>query len=195
MNPTEYPEMADTTVYTPPKGNLDNDGAVLHDFTFEDFKASRVLEGLPPGVTADKMEFLEKEWSDWLAGDDSRVEFTSIEIAGSRKPKNGGVPVRYRGSAMLTRKHVIQLSEEGLRILRLEIRVLGHMVGSFLMDTRARDAQNDVGAAHIKHQQEMGEFHKFMMQHFEAQLDIGRARNQSLLDIAKGIMLEQKHKP
>jgi hypothetical protein len=172
--------------YTQPKGRQ-GDGTVPHDHNYEDFKARAAARGIPESVGADCTEFLENEYEKW------ERDVVSLRLV--RVGVWGAIKSIWSGTVRVANSDVITFAAEAFRIFRLEVKELSVCLAAELNDKRARAAQNDVGAAHIKHQQEMGEFHKFMMQHFEAQLDIGRARNQSLLDIAKGIMLEQKHKP
>ena len=50
----------------------------------------------------------------------------------------------------------------------------------------------ELGAENIKTQEHLAELKHFLNQHFESELESGRARGQNLYDVAKGIMLKQR---
>jgi hypothetical protein len=174
--------------YLQPKGK-ETTGTVAHDHDYEDVKASAAVRGIPQSTGADALEFLENEYEKWM-NDPEKI----TELIQPRLGVWASIKATYQGRVEISRKNIFDLAAEPFRICRLQIRELALALATELNDKRALLAQADIGAAHIKHQQEMAEFRKFLMQHFEPQLDLGAVRNQSLLDIAKGIMLEQKQK-
>lgn len=162
----------------------DAPAAIEHDHAYEDYKASQALEGLPPGEIADKMEFLEKEWADWFMGGSSDMMWQT----GFWSRLSSAV----RGRLKLPRLDIVAFASEPLRIFRLEIRELALALAKRMNDSRALEIQADIGRAHIKNQAQQEEFCKFLQQHFETDLEMGRARQKTLFDIAKDIMLRAK---
>jgi hypothetical protein len=171
--------------YTQPKGKQ-GDGTVVHDHNYEDFKARAAARGIPQSVGADCMEFLENEYEKW---ERDVVSLRLVQVG-----VWGAIKAIWTGTVRVANSDVITFAAEAFRIFRLEVKELSVCLAAELNNKRALAAQNDVGAAHIKNQQERAKFQKFLMEHFEPQLDLGRARGQNLLDIAESILLELKPK-
>jgi hypothetical protein len=159
--------------FTQPKGKLDV-GPVEHDHQYEDFKAAQALAGIPKSEIADKVEFLEDQYSDWLASDVALM------------------PLSPESNQAMTRQFLVGLVAEPLRILRLEIRELALALATEMNEKKAVAIRAEIGAENIKTQEHLAELKHFLNQHFESELESGRARGQNLYDVAKGIMLKQR---
>lgn len=178
----------DSIQYSQPGGKR-GAGPVEHDHTYEDYKANAAIRGIPKGVTADAVGFLEDRLEEWLKDPENLCELIRPRLS-----IWASIKATYYGRVELSRKNIYDLMAEPVRIFRLQIRELTLGLNKEINEKRALAIRAEIGQEHIKNQAELAELKHFLMQHFESELDIGRSRGQNLYEISKGIMLGLKGK-
>ena len=156
-----------------------NPATVPHDHIYEDVKAAAAVAGIPPSEIADKCEFLEGELSKWLAADDHTI----------LRPKGWYAALFVQ---TLTRPQLTALAGEPLRILRLEVRELALALATEMVEKKTAENRAGIYSEYCKVRDQLADIQDFLKQHFNDDLEVGRARGQGLLDICKVIMLSKR---
>jgi hypothetical protein len=152
--------------------------SIAHDGSYEDFKASQAIEGLPVSEAADKMELLERLYIQWASEGSVSVPL----------PWRDWRAV-FTGRVKLTRAQIVQLAADPVKIFRQEIKELALALGKTLNDKKALQSQAHVGKAHIEAQKRDEELRAFLFAHFEDELRVATSRNIPLHQLAMDIML------
>ena len=98
------------------------------------------------------------------------------------------------GKRTLRGKLAWWIAGPALRLIRSEVTALAKANQQLLLDAAAKPIADNFGGEYLRLCQELREFRKFLLVHFEGHMDKAEALNTPLLDVAKGIILEQRRK-
>lgn len=149
-----------------------------------DGKAAKLIEGMPPGEVADRLEILERDYLESMAAGE-------------------GFPSTWRNELILwllngvTSDHKALLGrmllDRVLRILRAEVAELALAYATEVNNRKARAAQDEFYSQYTKMVQQHRQFRSFLFDHFPDDLKRAEADPRlSLVDLSITIMLRQK---
>jgi hypothetical protein len=128
-----------------------------------DSAAQAAIKALPLCETADKLERYEAQWELW----------------------------RYTGYPIM-RRFICWLAAAPLKIFRTEIAELATALQKELLAKKADSVQAGFYQEYVRLVDGNSELRKFLMQHFEPELDRATSIHKPLLDLCKEIMLNQQ---
>ena len=149
-----------------------------------DAKAAKLIEGMPPGTTADTLEDLERQYQEWKS--------LAMDKGSGWRPRL--IWELLNASTLGNRAHVCEaLGEQVFYILRAQIAELALAYATEVNGRKARAAQDEFYTQYTKMVAQHRQFRSFLFDHFPEDLKRAEANPMlSLVDLSITIMLRQK---